>query len=110
MEFAPGYAWVGVENLQWQPARVSNGTGESDCSIHFPDHLDNENRHDDDADSSDPFDVPHTKNAPLEILKRWRRGHAAQPGVLDPYLVGSHAVSTMIARSNRAVKASRYLA
>ncbi|OMO65525.1 Cation-transporting P-type ATPase [Corchorus olitorius] len=38
------------------------------------DHIDNENRHhdDDDADSSDPFDVPHTKNAPLEILKRWR--------------------------------------
>ncbi|XVF23215.1 hypothetical protein REPUB_Repub13aG0017800 [Reevesia pubescens] len=28
---------------------------------------------DPDADPSDPFDIAHTKNAPLEILKRWRQ-------------------------------------
>ena len=25
-----------------------------------------------DADPSDPFDIAHTKNAPIETLKRWR--------------------------------------
>ncbi|OMO76900.1 GDP-fucose protein O-fucosyltransferase [Corchorus capsularis] len=53
--------------------------------------------------------VPKIQEAGALLLEKLR-GHAAQPGVLDPYLVGSHAVSTMIARSNRAVKASRYLA
>ncbi|KAJ6727562.1 hypothetical protein OIU79_005446 [Salix purpurea] len=24
------------------------------------------------ADESDPFDIAHTKNVPLEILRRWR--------------------------------------
>ncbi|XVE91066.1 hypothetical protein DITRI_Ditri20bG0126300 [Diplodiscus trichospermus] len=28
---------------------------------------------DPDADPSDPFDIAHTKNAPLEALKRWRQ-------------------------------------
>jgi Ca2+-transporting ATPase len=27
---------------------------------------------DDDDDDDDPFDIAHTKNAPLEILRRWR--------------------------------------
>jgi Ca2+-transporting ATPase len=26
----------------------------------------------DDDDDDDPFDIAHTKNAPLEILRRWR--------------------------------------
>lgn len=38
------------------------------------------------------------------------RQHAAKPGTLDHYLVGPHTVSAMIARSNRATKASKYLA
>ncbi|KAI5578072.1 hypothetical protein BDE02_08G005300 [Populus trichocarpa] len=28
---------------------------------------------DDDDDDDDPFDIAHTKNAPLEILRRWRQ-------------------------------------
>ncbi|XVF26415.1 hypothetical protein REPUB_Repub14bG0014500 [Reevesia pubescens] len=37
------------------------------------DNDDLNNHLDPDADPSDPFDIAHTKNAPLETLKRWRQ-------------------------------------
>ncbi|XVF86175.1 hypothetical protein PTKIN_Ptkin18bG0019000 [Pterospermum kingtungense] len=38
-----------------------------------PSKGDNDDLLDSDADPSDPFDIAHTKNAPLETLKRWRQ-------------------------------------
>ncbi|XVF26094.1 hypothetical protein REPUB_Repub13aG0270200 [Reevesia pubescens] len=53
--------------------------------------------------------VPKIQETAALLLERLRR-HAARPGLLDHYLVGPRAVSAMIARSDRATKASRYLA
>ncbi|XP_022716152.1 uncharacterized protein At1g04910-like isoform X2 [Durio zibethinus] len=53
--------------------------------------------------------VPKIQETAALLLERLRR-HAARPGLLDHYLVGPRAVSAMIARSDRAAKASRYLA
>ncbi|WRX26240.1 hypothetical protein QQP08_018727 [Theobroma cacao] len=37
------------------------------------DNDDLNNHLDPDADPSNPFDIAHTKNAPLETLQRWRK-------------------------------------
>ncbi|MBA0720449.1 hypothetical protein Golax_008070 [Gossypium laxum] len=54
-----------------------------------------------------PFQLQIQETAAL-LLERLHK-HSAQPGLLDHYLVGPHAVAAMIARSDRA-KASKYLA
>ncbi|XP_007026175.2 PREDICTED: uncharacterized protein At1g04910 isoform X1 [Theobroma cacao] len=53
--------------------------------------------------------VPKIQETGALLLERLRR-HSAHPGALDHFLVGSRAVSAMIARSDRAAKASKYLA
>ncbi|TYG68932.1 hypothetical protein ES288_D05G191700v1 [Gossypium darwinii] len=52
--------------------------------------------------------VPKIQETAALLLERLHK-HSAQPGLLDHYLVGPHAVAAMIARSDRA-KASKYLA
>ncbi|XVF87788.1 hypothetical protein PTKIN_Ptkin18bG0149100 [Pterospermum kingtungense] len=52
--------------------------------------------------------VPKIQGTAALLLQRLHQ-NAAKPGTLDHYLVGPHAVSAMIARGDRSVKASRYL-
>ncbi|KAK8642224.1 hypothetical protein V6N13_011579 [Hibiscus sabdariffa] len=55
-----------------------------------------------------PFQLQIQETAAL-LLERLHK-HSAQPGLLDHYLVGPHAVSAIIARNDRATKPSRYMA
>ncbi|KAA3489035.1 O-fucosyltransferase family protein isoform 1 [Gossypium australe] len=52
--------------------------------------------------------VPKIQETAALLLERLHK-HSAQPGLLDHYLVGPHAVAAMIARNDRA-KAAKYLA
>ncbi|KAK8551637.1 hypothetical protein V6N12_040268 [Hibiscus sabdariffa] len=53
--------------------------------------------------------VPKIQETAALLLERLHK-HSAQPGLLDHYLVGPHAVSAIIARNDRATKPSRYMA
>ncbi|KAK8642219.1 hypothetical protein V6N13_011575 [Hibiscus sabdariffa] len=53
--------------------------------------------------------VPKIQETAALLLERLHK-HSAQPGLLDHYLVGPHAVSAIIARNDHATKPSRYMA
>ncbi|KAE8700453.1 O-fucosyltransferase family protein isoform 2 [Hibiscus syriacus] len=53
--------------------------------------------------------LPKIQETAALLLERLHK-HSAQPGLLDHYLVGPHAVSAIIERNDRAKKPSRYLA